>query len=370
KASPDSLINSLSINESESILAIVEELLGEDSKEKEHQQALKLATIGLSLPHRDKAELIKRLLALPVPIQSKYNILATVILSGQIVSGDLIMEGVKDIIEMVKKKYWGNDTQWLIEKWLALLPFSDKPKFLLEAIDLVGGLACPIRHMHSLFNALQYAPGEKIESILFSLARRDTNLIVDHPWLSALVARRSSKALIQLLELLCDPSLDKPQKSIDIWWLVKALSGFLDTHKEFRTDLLNFYKKPEMKECHEIIEQLLAESPDNHSIISMVEYYAEAGKHFDGLFKSAIENICLEKRPIEGSPNTYELYSVDTSELRKRLFALVIAKGSEMPVAVQCLTVIDQIRDRYGHLDFEPRHPDIENGTSWPIIMT
>ena len=41
--------------------------------------------------------------------------------------------------------------------------------------------------------------------------------------------------------------------------------------------------------------------------------------------------------------------------------------GEEATVAAPCLTAIDELRDEYGSVDSEPRHPDIETGRSWPL---
>jgi len=38
--------------------------------------------------------------------------------------------------------------------------------------------------------------------------------------------------------------------------------------------------------------------------------------------------------------------------------------------AASCLTAIDELRDEYGYVDSEPRHPDIEAGRSWPLEIS
>ncbi|WP_422762716.1 hypothetical protein [Pseudomonas viridiflava] len=35
--------------------------------------------------------------------------------------------------------------------------------------------------------------------------------------------------------------------------------------------------------------------------------------------------------------------------------------------ASKCLSWIDDIRDRYGNVVDEPRHPDIKSGRPWPM---
>ncbi len=62
------------------------------------------------------------------------------------------------------------------------------------------------------------------------------------------------------------------------------------------------------------------------------------------------------------------LYSLPAPELRKDLFDLVVnSSAAEARLARECLCAIDEIRDDYGYVDSEPRHPDIATGVPWPL---
>jgi len=356
--------------EAETILAAAASLLGLGSNEAEHHLALRLAKIGFSLPHGDKTNLIDALLALPVPIRSKRELLTVLVLCGEIIPADMVIDGVKSWLEAAEKERWRQEQErWEFEGWLNLLPFSDRPRALLEALDLAGQLARPVLQMHSLFTALQNAPGEEVEGILADLARRDLRLLAEHAWLQALLTRGTVTAFLLLLDLLCDSALGAPAARVDAWWIAETLAGFLRSHPEFRNELMRRYENAKMAPCHGLIEQALAKSPDNRSVLAMVRRYAVTGRKFDGLLLSAIKCVALEQRPVPDTQNAYELHSVDISELRKQLFAMVAAEGPEMSVAASCLTAIDQLRDELGHPDLESRHPDIEAGRAWPVVL-
>ena len=66
-------------------------------------------------------------------------------------------------------------------------------------------------------------------------------------------------------------------------------------------------------------------------------------------------------------PGARGLYGAAVPDLRKNLFAMTGDNGEEARVAAACLTAIDELRDEHGHIDSEPRHPDIEAGRSWPL---
>ena len=56
-------------------------------------------------------------------------------------------------------------------------------------------------------------------------------------------------------------------------------------------------------------------------------------------------------------------------ELRKRFFEMLVNGNSvEARLASECLRAIDEIRDEYGYVDSEPRHPDITTGVPWPLL--
>jgi hypothetical protein len=52
----------------------------------------------------------------------------------------------------------------------------------------------------------------------------------------------------------------------------------------------------------------------------------------------------------------------------RNLFAMTAITGEESRLANAGLTVIDELRDEYGHVVSEPRHSDIETGRSWAIL--
>jgi len=56
---------------------------------------------------------------------------------------------------------------------------------------------------------------------------------------------------------------------------------------------------------------------------------------------------------------------VPAIDLRRKLLALTKTSGD---AAARCLNAIDKIRDEYGGLEREPRHPDLMSGLPWPIL--
>jgi hypothetical protein len=76
----------------------------------------------------------------------------------------------------------------------------------------------------------------------------------------------------------------------------------------------------------------------------------------------AVQAAVLERRPLSG--NSYEIHGVNAAKLRKDLLAMI--DGPCGALAKACLVRIDKLRDEYGRVEFEPRHPDIESRRPWP----
>jgi hypothetical protein len=79
------------------------------------------------------------------------------------------------------------------------------------------------------------------------------------------------------------------------------------------------------------------------------------------------ENVALCKKPAGEWEGAYERYGVEIAALRKQLFSMLDGDAAEASLAEACLLTIDEVRDEYGRVDTEPRHPDIASGRPWPL---
>ena len=113
----------------------------------------------------------------------------------------------------------------------------------------------------------------------------------------------------------------------------------------------------------------IAEAADVEGVLLLVRIGAAQGKQYQATeLYTALRHVLVGQTPIASS-GMQELYSLPAPELRKRLFAMVVnGNTEESRLAAECLTTIDEIRDNYGYVDAEPRHPDIATGVAWPQI--
>ena len=116
-----------------------------------------------------------------------------------------------------------------------------------------------------------------------------------------------------------------------------------------------------------LLESVLLEIADAEIILTFVHNYARHRRVFDGNLAHAIRQTAVGKRPVADWPGAYNEFSVSLADLRKELFAMILADGSESGLAAACLNEIDELRDEHGRVNDEPRHPNIGSGRAWPI---
>ncbi len=139
-------------------------------EEKRQRLAIALGRIGVSMPHGEKGSIIDALLGLPQPIRIKRELLTALVLDGQIISAGPVLDGVRAWVEDAREKTWMFDQSlWEAEKWLSLLPFTDRPASTIDGVDLLLN-ALPRPHsLEHVVSALGDAPGEEADQVLAEL---------------------------------------------------------------------------------------------------------------------------------------------------------------------------------------------------------
>jgi len=356
------------------ILATVDGLLQKDCDEKAQKHALQLAKIAFSMPYKNKEEMIDRLLELPLSATAKQDLLTVLVLAGEIISADLVLEGINDFFEEAKKKEWmlldQGGRRWQLDNWLRLLPFSDRPEALLDALEKLDDRHKEPWKMRNILSALGHAPCAESEKILGQLAQQDERFLSEYDWLAALTHSKSIPAAQILLELVCDGSFLDQRGRADTSDLGKKLAGLIVFHDEFRAETYEKYQVLRGGKAKATLEYAIIEAADVDGVMLLVREAAAQNKSFDQTnIYSALRNILVGQREAVDWAGVQELYRLPAPDLRKRLFQMVInGSGAEEQLASECLVRTDNTRDFYGSAESEPRHPDIESGIPWPQI--
>ncbi|MFD0986146.1 NACHT domain-containing protein [Methyloligella solikamskensis] len=350
----------------ESIFTAVRELANA-SDEPSQRRAIELASVAFSMPYEEKQELISTLLDLPLGLISKQRLLLTLVESGEMLSANLIMQGLKEFLDKTKTESWRVDNSPGLTQWLELLAFSDRPALLLEGLDLLDDIHLAPWSLRSLVTALAYAPGEG-EELLLALANKDPRFAAEYEWTQALLSRNTAQAVRMLLDFIQNGPVSSRGSSIDTWHLARQLASLARENEEVRLELQTRYAQAEGPAL-EIVERALAEIADRSIVMMIVGQHTDFGRKLDRNLRDALETVVTARQPVEHWQGAFEIIPAPATELRKDLFELLSGTPEEQELANDCLTYIDKLRDEHGRPDLEPRHPNIFSGKPWPIAL-
>lgn len=239
-------------------------------------------------------------------------------------------------------------------------------------LDVLDRQDCPSLkpwNFSELLFALSYAPSPEAENVLSELVKRDERFLSVYDWLAALTKRNSLTAARILLDLVRNGSLSCTGRGPDGRDFSKTLSAFMVSHEQFRQEVYEWFPGVADSPSKQILEYAIANAADTDGILLLVRVGAAQDKQFqDSQLYTALRHVLVGETQIESS-GMQELYSLPATELRKKLFEIVVnGNAAESRLAIECLTAIDEIRDDYGHVNSEPRHPNIAMGVPWPQV--
>ena len=354
----------------EAIFDAVDQLLQREEDGEAQIHALRLAAIGLGMPYGDKRTTIDRLLKLAQPYSTKLGLFTALVGAGELVEARQVIDGIDALLDDAKAKPWLlEENQGTIDRWLLLLPFTDRPE---STLDVLARLDPKIRlpwRLRPVLSALGFAPSDTAEQVLLELAQHDRRLFEDYDWFAALEKRGTLSSLRILLDLVCQDAANGRHGVPDTWTFGRRLAAGIQTHPELRADVYAKLAAGISPQARVIVEYAVAEVPDEAGVMLLVRGHASEGRAFDHLLGSAIEHVVVEQRPSSDWVGAFEQISRPATSLRKRLFEMARTPASnETRLASACLVHIDELRDRHGVASGELRHPDIDSGAPWPML--
>jgi hypothetical protein len=354
-------------DEAEAIFSVVRELGKQDKDDATQRHAIGLAYVALGIPHGSKREEIDQLLALPQPYAAKQGIFRVAAMAGEELPAGSLLAALRELLEAAKSETWRlSEKRGELMGWIELFPFSDRPLSVIEALDLVPAEHRQPLHLDRLLSALEHGPSEACLETLVALAERDPWTVKLYGWYNAIIRIGTLDAARKLLDLICSGHPVGRVGGVDTWHLGQRFAEFAGKFPAFRAELIERYSTLAAGRAKVAVARALIEIADSDVVMAMVRSYAADVKPFDGALGEAVRNVAVGRRPAPDWPGAFEEFSVPLTPLRKQLFDLVAAGNEQSTLAEACLIKIDRLRDRYGRIEGEPRHPDIDSGRPWP----
>jgi hypothetical protein len=351
----------------EAIFGAIERLVRPEGNSDAQLLAMKLGKIAVSMPYGNKDGIIGALLALPQPVRTKHELVAALLLAGEVINADMILEGVRACIDAEVNHSWMTDQEWWeVERWLELLPFTDRPTATVDGLAIVNAVMSHPRRMDHVVSALRDAPGAEAEGVLEQLVRRQPQLVSQYEWVMAILDRGTTSVARMVIDLVCDGSLMNGPGHGDAWSISERIAAVVRERPELKRELLHRYGHLTGGAGLPVIELVLSKVGDLECVLYLIRGYARQGKPLDGHLAMALEGVALDKRPAAGWSGAYNLHPVAVTALRKECFGMLLGAPGEAALGGACLTAIDELRDEHGRAEFEPRHPDVKSGRPWP----
>jgi hypothetical protein len=291
------------------------------------------------------------------------------ILAGEPVAADIVIEGVRAFLEEAQQKTWMLDqnNRWELDGWLALLPFTDRPEATITGMEMVLEADRHPHRMEGVIRSLSLAPGEAAGRTLGELARRFPELAGEYEWIKTFTGRRTVAAIGTLLDHLAEPGWPDRHSGMHLWSVAQEIAVLAADLAGLQDELLRRFGAA-TGAARQVIEQALAKLGGPACVMALARDHAAHNRPFNGLLSEAIRETALAQEPATEWAGAFELRPIAVMELRRELFAMLGGTSAEAAVADACLTAIDELRDEYGPAALEPRHPDIETGRPWPVV--
>ncbi len=331
--------------------------------------AIQLARVALAMPHSDQDALIARVMALPQPLKSKQELVAAIALDGQVLDVAVVMQGVDGWLEEAPNDAWQKRQQtWEIEPWLELLPFTNRPDSVIEGLTKVKAFYGTrwVKRWERVLSSVAAIPGSEGETLLAALARSHRDIAGDFEWMRAILGRDSLVAVLLYVELYIEGVFGRGHHAVDPWHVSRELVEYVQKFPQLKAELKRRYEATAEGRTRRMLEHFIGEVGDDENLIAMINKYAANEQTYDGRMAEVVRAVALSREPVKDGSNSFYIYPASVAHIRKLLFDLLRGTPWKATLAERCLTAIDELRDEYGIVANDTRHPDVLSEIPWP----
>ncbi len=349
--------------EADVIFSAIERLIGEGATDATRKLAVELAIVAAALPHGQRDQTIVAALAMTERRQ-RSALLTSLVLSGESINIEMVKQGIDGVFEAAKKEPSILTEGWEFQDWLRLLPFTNCAG---EAFEILRGLPDAQRTLNAiegLLASFALAPEDDAEQVLFQLAEAYPALRKNRAWWDAVISRGTTSAAKKIVDLTAEGVFTRVH-GVDQSSIVRNIAELIGQYPEVRVHIYQLLVNGATSPGLQILANAVAENPDAEGLLLLVGCEIDQKRSF--ISWRTIESVVTHHVPSESWSGAYEVVSAPAVELRRKLLAMVIDGGATNPAA-QCLNLIDNLRDKYGRPETEPRHPDLVSGRPWPIM--
>jgi hypothetical protein len=249
------------------------------------------------------------------------------------------------------KAWHKRQNTWEIEPWLELLPYTDDPDSVIEGLARVKafyqqGWAQP---WERVLAAVAVMPGPEGEVLLAKLVRAHKDVATEFDWMKVILLRNTASAVLLYVDLWMEGVFGQEAHGPDAWHVGRELAPYIGKFPQLKAEFKKRYEAtPAQGKGRAMLEYLFGEIGDEHDLVAMVQKYAADGQRYDQRMDRAVYAVAVQEIPASEGSNSYNIHPASVGTVRKTLFGMLNAKTGEAPLAMQCLSAIDHLRDKHG----------------------
>ena len=349
--------------EAEAIFSVIATLTSAGSTDGMWRQAVDLANAAVTIPHGARTEVLPALLD-RADREARCTMLTNLVLSGEVVSAEMVWAGVADLIEAAQTDAWLLTDSWRLNGWLRLIPFTSRPSIAPEILQaLPEALRRPSR-IEPMLRAFTFALDDDTADILFELAKLEPLAYGRRAWREAVAACKTASAGRGLVDLAIGGAFGD-HRGEDQRGLVHCLAESMEEHAEVRRHVYDCLSNATESAGATLLAQAVAQSPDEQGFWTLFRQESAHGARF--ITNLTIEKLLTTRTPVDAEGRVFSIDPSPAVQLRRGLLAAV-TDGGPRDLAARYLTEVDEIRSIFGVPESEPRHPDLASGKPWPFV--
>ncbi len=284
---------------------------------------------------------------------------------------------LSQIIECIRERSYDSQNDRLLTRCLCLLPFVNDPSVGIEKIrQVLSEKQLPFYELREVVAALGYSRSQDAVPLLRDLVGADGNdtARITEEWVKA-VANLDGMESRRILLSLIDPDIggigievDAETASSD--HLASHIAGLTRADPQIKQRVLQLSSLRLSSNRRALISKVLARLGTGDAILASLNLIDDAATPPVPFYlRESLETFFLDRKPYGETGSAYTVAprsSIETNEIKMRLFEMVLNDGNRRRSASALLGQIEVWRLEYGRPDNESRHPAFDSGEDWP----
>ncbi|WP_157179635.1 NACHT domain-containing protein [Rhizobium sp. CF142] len=355
----------------EAIFTVVANMVSDNADTQRLIKASRLAGIAATMPHGDRQILLQTLLTAPISAPAKLYLTTSMVIGGITIEANVLHGGLQQLFAEAKTQSWllGTDNSEVF-KWIELFPFSDDPLAILLALDIAREQLRSVApwQLRGLLVAIGKMPGPAANQMLSLLVEWQPGLLKEYEWYRSLLATWTPNSLELLENISAGRYGTENDVSFGGYQLPSEVANLIKTMTDGEEVLIERFERANVATQKQFLASVISEFSSTGSFLTLVK--DSVGRHvLNQRLDMTLREHAYRHNALTPDGNSYELIPADASSLRRDLFELFISSDADIAsFALACLETIEDLRDHFGGIDSEPRHPHILSGRPWPEI--